>query len=230
METNLNASIALCRAFELLRIRRSLIAKKKPQASRSVELDSEFVDVGNQSSAARNVEMRSSEKESSSSPCIINISSLLGVKGGMGATSYAASKAGILGFTRALVCENGRAPSKTRVNVIVPGYIDTPMTRGEYESSGFAFVNSHYLYRSLLPAVGLRLLKSILLLSNDFFSLPVPSYIQLFTFVQQQFKQTPLLAMTTVFASFKLPIPSPRLSSKAIQFLQSTFCSVYQQC
>ncbi len=36
--------------------------------------------------------------------------------------------------------------------------------------------------------------------------------------------------MTTVSASFKLPIPYPRLCSKAIQFLQSTFCSVYQRC
>jgi NAD(P)-dependent dehydrogenase (short-subunit alcohol dehydrogenase family) len=70
--------------------------------------------------------------------CIINVSSLLGVKGGQGATVYAASKAGVLGLTRALVAEMAEFKQVLRVNVIVPGYIDTPMLGGEFIGrSGF---------------------------------------------------------------------------------------------
>ncbi|KZF19414.1 NAD(P)-binding protein [Xylona heveae TC161] len=58
--------------------------------------------------------------------CIINVSSLLGVAGGRGSAAYAASKAGILGLTRALAGEMGQ--SNIRVNAIVPGYIETQMT------------------------------------------------------------------------------------------------------
>ncbi|PQE05235.1 3-oxoacyl-acyl carrier reductase protein [Rutstroemia sp. NJR-2017a BBW] len=59
--------------------------------------------------------------------CIINVSSLLGMKGGRGSAAYAASKAGVLGLTRALAAELG--PSGIRVNAIVPGYIETDMTK-----------------------------------------------------------------------------------------------------
>ncbi|CZS89622.1 related to dehydrogenases with different specificities (related to short-chain alcohol dehydrogenases) [Rhynchosporium agropyri] len=60
--------------------------------------------------------------------CIINIASLLGVKGGKGSSAYAASKAGVIGLTRALAAELGE--KNIRVNVIVPGYIETDMTEG----------------------------------------------------------------------------------------------------
>ncbi|KAF2094782.1 NAD(P)-binding protein [Rhizodiscina lignyota] len=59
---------------------------------------------------------------------IINISSILGLQGGRGSAAYAASKAGILGLTRALAAEMG--PMDIRVNAIVPGYIMTGMTEG----------------------------------------------------------------------------------------------------
>jgi NAD(P)-dependent dehydrogenase (short-subunit alcohol dehydrogenase family) len=61
-------------------------------------------------------------------PTIINVASLLGLQGGYGAVAYAASKAGVLGFTRALATEY--ASHKVRVNAIVPGYVGTDMTKG----------------------------------------------------------------------------------------------------
>lgn len=69
------------------------------------------------------------------SKCIINISSLLAHKGGTGAVSYAASKAGLLGLTRSLAVEAAsslRSGMIVRSNAIVPGYIDTPMIAGEF--------------------------------------------------------------------------------------------------
>jgi NAD(P)-dependent dehydrogenase (short-subunit alcohol dehydrogenase family) len=60
-------------------------------------------------------------------PTIINVASLLGLQGGYGAVAYAASKAGVVGFTRALASEY--ASHRVRVNAIVPGYIETEMTK-----------------------------------------------------------------------------------------------------
>jgi NAD(P)-dependent dehydrogenase (short-subunit alcohol dehydrogenase family) len=62
------------------------------------------------------------------SPVVINVSSLLGLSGGYGAVAYAASKAGVLGFTRALATEY--KSHGVRVNAIVPGYVETDMTKG----------------------------------------------------------------------------------------------------
>ena len=61
-------------------------------------------------------------------PSIVNVSSLLGVSGGYGAVAYAASKAGVLGFTRALAAEY--VGHGVRVNAIVPGYVESDMTKG----------------------------------------------------------------------------------------------------
>ncbi|KAK8026129.1 hypothetical protein PG990_003952 [Apiospora arundinis] len=60
------------------------------------------------------------------SGCIVNVSSLLATHAGRGASVYAASKAGIVGLTRALAWEVGRFG--IRINVILPGYIETEMT------------------------------------------------------------------------------------------------------
>ncbi len=57
---------------------------------------------------------------------IVNISSINGEKGQFGQTNYAAAKAGILGFTRALALET--ATKGITVNAICPGYIETDMT------------------------------------------------------------------------------------------------------
>ncbi|CEJ79952.1 hypothetical protein VHEMI00162 [[Torrubiella] hemipterigena] len=57
--------------------------------------------------------------------CIINVSSLMAVKGALGTTAYAASKAGLIGFTRAL-CHEMSARS-IRVNALLPGWVDSEM-------------------------------------------------------------------------------------------------------
>ncbi|KAJ6133885.1 hypothetical protein N7523_000207 [Penicillium sp. IBT 18751x] len=69
------------------------------------------------------------DTEISRSKCIINISSLLALKGGTGAVPYAATKAGLLGLTRSLAVEASVSLKSAviRSNAIVPGYIDTPM-------------------------------------------------------------------------------------------------------
>ena len=59
---------------------------------------------------------------------IISISSVVGSSGNLGQSNYAASKAGIEGFSRALAIELGSR--SITVNSIAPGFIDTDMTRG----------------------------------------------------------------------------------------------------
>lgn len=57
---------------------------------------------------------------------IINMSSIVGVKGNAGQTNYAASKAGIIGFSKSVALELGSRD--IRCNVIAPGFIETEMT------------------------------------------------------------------------------------------------------
>ena len=65
--------------------------------------------------------------------CLVHVSSLLAYKGVLGTADYAATKAGIIAHTRALVLEGSRYQSMPggrspfRANVVVPGYIDTSM-------------------------------------------------------------------------------------------------------
>ena len=57
---------------------------------------------------------------------IINISSVVGVKGNAGQSNYSASKAGIIGFSKSVALELGSR--NIRSNVIAPGFIETDMT------------------------------------------------------------------------------------------------------
>jgi len=57
---------------------------------------------------------------------IINMSSVVGIKGNAGQSNYAASKAGIIGFTKSIALELGSR--NIRSNAIAPGFIETEMT------------------------------------------------------------------------------------------------------
>ena len=63
---------------------------------------------------------------------IISMSSVIGEKGGFGQTNYAASKAGILGFTKSLALEV--AKKGVTVNAVAPGFIETDILRSIPES------------------------------------------------------------------------------------------------
>ena len=58
---------------------------------------------------------------------IINISSVVGVKGNAGQSNYSSSKAGIIGFTKSVALELGSR--NIRCNAIAPGFIETEMTK-----------------------------------------------------------------------------------------------------
>jgi 3-oxoacyl-[acyl-carrier protein] reductase len=74
--------------------------------------------------------MRSMLKQQSGS--IINITSVVGVSGNAGQANYAASKAGIIGFTKSIAKEIGSR--SIRCNAIAPGFIQTEMTDGLNEN------------------------------------------------------------------------------------------------
>ncbi|MBV7528808.1 3-oxoacyl-[acyl-carrier-protein] reductase [Chitinophaga sp. sic0106] len=74
---------------------------------------------------------------------IINMSSVIGIMGNAGQSSYAASKAGIIGFTKSIAQEMGSR--NIRVNAVAPGFIETDMT--SYLKEGDAASN----YISQIP-------------------------------------------------------------------------------
>jgi 3-oxoacyl-[acyl-carrier protein] reductase len=76
---------------------------------------------------------------------IINISSVVGVAGNGGQTNYAAAKAGMIGFTKALAREVGSR--NITVNCVAPGFIDTDMTRALTDDQHKALLGSIPLAR-----------------------------------------------------------------------------------
>merc|ERR1712111_155483 len=65
-------------------------------------------------------------KEKNVSGSIVNIASVVARTGNIGQANYTASKAGVIGFTKTVAKELGKF--NIRVNVILPGFIKTPMT------------------------------------------------------------------------------------------------------
>lgn len=78
-----------------------------------------------------------SERQPDKSWCVVNISSLLANKGGAGASQYAATKAALNAFTRAMTIEckelwlrHGQILPPIRMNAVLPGYIQTKTLSG----------------------------------------------------------------------------------------------------
>ena len=80
---------------------------------------------------------------------IVNISSIVGVHGNWGQTNYAASKAGIIGFTKSLARELGSR--NIRANVVAPGYVKTQLTEVLPEEATAAMVDNTPLGRVAEP-------------------------------------------------------------------------------
>lgn len=77
---------------------------------------------------------------------IINITSIVGITGNAGQANYAASKAGVIGFTKSVAQEIGSR--SIRCNAIAPGFIETEMTEGLGEDVKKAFTDNIPLKRA----------------------------------------------------------------------------------
>jgi 3-oxoacyl-[acyl-carrier protein] reductase len=76
---------------------------------------------------------------------IVNMSSIVGLRGNWGQTNYAASKAGIIGFTKSLARELGSRG--VRANVVAPGYVKTRLTDAIPEEARDAMLSNTPLGR-----------------------------------------------------------------------------------
>ena len=81
---------------------------------------------------------------------IINISSVVGIRGNSGQSNYSASKAGIIGFTKSIALELGSR--NIRSNVVAPGFIETEMTRNLSEDKLKSWYDSIPLKRGGKPS------------------------------------------------------------------------------
>lgn len=96
------------------------------------------------------------------SGAIINISSIVGLRGSPGQTNYAAAKAGIIGFNKALSKEVGS--KNIRVNCIAPGFIDTDMTKSLNDNLKNEWLKGVPLGRVGMPE---EIAKAALFLASD---------------------------------------------------------------
>ncbi|MFP4630723.1 MAG: beta-ketoacyl-ACP reductase [Candidatus Acetothermia bacterium] len=80
---------------------------------------------------------------------IVNISSVSGLLGNAGQANYAASKAGIIGFTKSLAQEYGKRD--LRANVVAPGFVDTALTEDIPEESRDSYMKNVILERFASP-------------------------------------------------------------------------------
>lgn len=124
VRTNLVAAIDASRwvSGAMLKARRRSSSRSPPTAS--------SLDDGRDPAADPATEdaVDSAIGEASDDFSIVNVASALAHRGGAGSSIYAASKAGLIGFTKALAEELG--PRGIRCNAIAPGYVETDMTRG----------------------------------------------------------------------------------------------------
>ena len=81
---------------------------------------------------------------------IINISSIVGIKGNAGQSNYSASKAGIIGFTKSIALELGSR--NIRSNAVAPGFIETEMTKNLSEDTLKSWYSSIPLKRGGKPS------------------------------------------------------------------------------
>jgi 3-oxoacyl-[acyl-carrier protein] reductase len=123
-------------------------------------LDTNLKGVFNFSKAAYRPMMRSGGS-------IINISSVVGTTGNAGQTNYAASKAGIVGFSKSLAKELGSRD--VNVNVVAPGYVQTDMTDELDDDARDAILDAVPLDRLAEPR---EIAESVLFLAS-----PAASYI-----------------------------------------------------
>lgn len=93
---------------------------------------------------------------------IVNISSVVGVMGNAGQANYAASKAGIIGFSKSLAKELGRRG--VTVNVVAPGYVDTDMTAELPEKAREELTNQIPVGRTARPE---EIASAVLFLSSS---------------------------------------------------------------
>lgn len=93
---------------------------------------------------------------------IVNLSSVVGVMGNAGQTNYAASKAGIIGFSKSLAKELGARG--VTVNVVAPGYVETDMTSALSEAAREAMLSAVPAAR---PASPDDIAAAVLFLASD---------------------------------------------------------------